>query len=280
MAATGIGREGTDFDPLLTLVNSKTGLPYGLPGTYVVNLYRSGAVTPFVSGTLANTKLASVTNSPSTIKLAFLASDITAVGGTYITVEILRTDAGTDFIASFLVRMLAVGEALGNVGDGSISIQIGDVALLISQPDSAFYQLVIGSVATLAAGSSATASITGTGAIKTLNLGIPIGATGATGATGGGGTPTASSVAGMPNAITAVSNGLTTPSATPQYVYLTPASNSTGAVAIVFDAFASLAVKTPLGAALDANNTLVANIPYLLRVTSTDIRIQSSGASW
>lgn len=277
MAAFGIGREATDFDPLLTLVNSKTGLPYGLPGTYQVNLYRSGALTPFVSGTLANTKLASVTNSPSTIKLNFTASDITSVGGTYITVEIIRTDAGTDFIASFLVRMLAIGEALGNVGDGSISIQIGDVNLLISQPDSAFYQLVIGAVTTLAVGSPATASITGTGAIKTLNLGIPIGATGAT---GGGGTPTASSVAGTANAITAVSNGLTAPSATPQYVWLTPASNSTGAVAIVFDAFGSLAVKNPLGAALDANNTLIAGIPYLLRVTSAEIRIQSSGASW
>lgn len=101
-------------------------------------------------------------------------------------------------------------------------------------------------------------------------------------ATGGGGTvqiPTASSVAGT-NAITATSNGLTTPSAVAQYVWLTPVNSSTGAVAIIFDAFGSLAVKTPLGAALDANNTLVAGIPYLLRVTNAEIRIQSSGASW
>jgi hypothetical protein len=178
MSASGIGREGADFDPLLTLINSKTGLPYGLPGTYIVNLYRQGAVTPWVSGTLANAKLASVTNNPSTIKLNFLASDITLVGGTYITVEILRTDAGTDFIASFLVRMLSVGEALGNVGDGNVVINIGDLSLSISQPDAAFYQLGIGTVTTLAPGASATASIDGTGRVKTLNLGIPAGVTG------------------------------------------------------------------------------------------------------
>lgn len=184
MPIFGIGREGTDFDPLLTFVNSKTGLPYGLPGVYVVNLYRSGAVTPWVSGTLANTKLASVINSPSTIKLNFPASDITLVGGTYITVEIIRTDAGTDFVTSFLVRMLSPGEALGSVVDGNIVMQIGDITLSISQPDAIFYQLGIGTVSTSASSVPASASISGTGAVKTLNLSIPQGIQGIQGVAG------------------------------------------------------------------------------------------------
>jgi len=63
--------------------------------------------------------------------------------------------------------------------------------------------LTIGTVTTLAAGSSATASITGTSPTQTLNLGIPAGATGA-------GTPGTNGTNGI-NAFSTLASGFTQP---------------------------------------------------------------------
>ena len=89
---------------------------------------------------------------------------------------------------------------------------------------------------------------------------------------------TASSVAGT-NTITATTDGLLVPSVTPQYVMFTPANNITGPASITFDAWPTLNFNSPLGNALNSDE-VVAGIPYMLRVTSTDIRIQFSGATW
>ena len=62
-----------------------------------------------------------------------------------------------------------------NYTDGRI------VAVGVSGPAGPANTLSIGTVTTVAAGGSATASVTGTAPTQTLNLGIPTGATGATG---------------------------------------------------------------------------------------------------
>jgi len=58
----------------------------------------------------------------------------------------------------------------------------------VSGPTGPANTLTIGTVTTVAAGGSATASVGGTAPNQTLSLGIPTGATGATGATGTNGT--------------------------------------------------------------------------------------------
>jgi hypothetical protein len=272
VSSSGIAREGSKFDPLITLINAKTGQPIQLPGTYEVKLYTRDSGVEWVTGTLANTKIAAVVSGvpsgPSSLKLNFPATDMVGRGGSFISAVINGTDGGNTFVCSFLVRVLSSGEALGYVSDGTVQINSGDITIQVTNVGSGIGIPPGGTTNQILAKNSNTD-------YDTRWINPPVGGGG-----GSGPTPTATSVAGTANAITATSNGFTAPSATAQYGWITPGLNSTGAVTIAYDAFGALPLKTPSGAALDADNCLVAGIPYLVRFMTEEIRIQTSGASW
>ncbi len=89
----------------------------------------------------------------------------------------------------------------------------------------------------------------------------------------------ASAVGGTANAIELTVAGMGALSATPQFVWFTPGANNTTAVTIKFNGGAFVDLKSPRAAALAADD-LQADVPYLIRVTSTDAQIRSSGASF
>lgn len=86
-------------------------------------------------------------------------------------------------------------------------------------------------------------------------------------------------VAGSADAIELTVPGMATLSATPQFVWFTPVANNTTTVTIKFNGGAFVALKSPRAAALAADD-IQDDVPYLIRATSTDAQIRSSGATY
>lgn len=260
---------GIDF----MLPNGAGAFP--MPSTYAVNLFRYNNVVAFATGTVANGKISFSSPAGKTrLDWNFLVADMQGIEG-YGSAEVLDTVAnkviaavplrfvkeGTPYIVEFGERLAIFQENVVCVVDGSVggSLAIYEEGVLLVAAATSINLVGSGIVATNVGG-AVTITVAGGG--------------------GGGSGPTASAVAGTANAITATSNGFTAPSATPQYGWITPLLNSTGAVTIAYDAFGALPLKTPLGAALDADNCLIAGIAYQVRFMTGEIRIQSSGATW
>ena len=85
-------------------------------------------------------------------------------------------------------------------------------------------------------------------------------------------------IAGTADAIEATVPGMATLSATPQFIWVTPTANNTGAATIKFNGGAFVSLKSPMGVALAADEW-ISGVPYMIRATSTDARIRT-GASW
>lgn len=86
----------------------------------------------------------------------------------------------------------------------------------------------------------------------------------------------ASSVAGT-NTVTASTDGMPSPSATPRLVLIEFANDNSGAMTIAFDGGAALDLEIDGGAI--PTGTVLAGKSYVLEVTSTDVQIILSGAS-
>jgi hypothetical protein len=209
---------------------------FPMASTYAVNLFRHNNVVAFATGTVANGKLSLVATAPKTaLTCNFLVADMQGIDG-YGSAEILDTVANKVIT---VVPLRFVKEGTPN------TLEFGERLVIYQET----VVCVVDGYAPPASGGGG-GSVAGSTIFK------------------------ASGVAGT-NAITAATNGMAAPSATPQYLDFTPALDSTAAVSITLDAFGALSVKSPWGNALDADNKFKAAIPYLLRVTSTDIRIIS-----
>ena len=100
--------------------------------------------------------------------------------GDVVSSAIIPCLAGTVHAAQVFMCTSAAGSDV--VGTSSLTFAIGVGQAGATGPTGPANSLSIGTVTTLAAGSSATATITGTAPTQTLSLGLPAGPTGATGA--------------------------------------------------------------------------------------------------
>jgi hypothetical protein len=171
------------------------------------------------------------------IDIAIAAADMGIAGGLYVG-EILRTDTGADVWARFYVDVANVGQL--HVGPGDITLR--------RTPD-----LVV----------------------RAVNA--PVGPQGPAGSGGGGGgTGTGfflqTAIGGTQNALQVTTDGMAALSATRQFVWILPGQNiAAGGATIRFDAGTILALLSPVGAALAADELQAR--PTLVAVTSTDARI-------
>lgn len=98
-------------------------------------------------------------------------------------------------------------------------------------------------------------------------------------ATGAGATVyEASSVSGT-DTVTCVTDDMPAPSSTATWLMIVFANTNTGAMTLNPDAAGAIGLKDRAGGALAAG-AVIAAVPYLIRVTSTECRIYLSGATW
>lgn len=88
----------------------------------------------------------------------------------------------------------------------------------------------------------------------------------------------ASSVSGT-DTVTCTTDDMPSPSSTASWLMVVFANTNTGAMTINPDGAGAIALKDRAGGALGAG-AVIAAVPYLVRVTSTECRIYLSGATW
>ncbi len=123
--------QGLPYTPVITLTNRNTNAAFTWTGTIEVTLWRAGETTPFVTATLANTKLSAVSGTTGTFTFALTATDLVASGSGLGHVQVKRTTAPARVLAQYPVRYALEGEGGPYDQDGTITLDLDEYTVTI-----------------------------------------------------------------------------------------------------------------------------------------------------